>query len=192
MSLDVASLQETLAKKGKHVTTACSNCRRRKIKCDGAIPRCSNCVLYDQECIYHHGQDKRKIAPKERLQALTAYCQQLETLLIENGIGLPSPPPMHHQMSFENPVSSTIPYPKRSPSDLDGSLPKFEPEQDTITWHRTSAFFILATELTQRDQNPRQTRRLRKRILCRTNHLQTRSTFPITPAIPAPLATQRR
>ncbi|RVX74851.1 hypothetical protein B0A52_01128 [Exophiala mesophila] len=83
--------------KGKHVTTACQNCRRRKIKCDGVVPRCSNCVLYDQTCVYQHGLDKRKIAPKERLQALTAYCQELESLLRLNGIALPSPPSSHVQ-----------------------------------------------------------------------------------------------
>lgn len=83
--------------KGKHVTTACQNCRKRKIKCDGAMPRCSNCVLYEQTCVYQHGLDKRKIAPKERLQALTAYCQELESLLTLNGIALPSPPSAHVQ-----------------------------------------------------------------------------------------------
>src|ERR1700753_1050860 len=104
----------------KHVTTACLGCRRRKIKCDGISPRCSNCILYGQECVFQHGVDKRKIAPKERLQALTGYCQPLESLVIANGIELPPPPPMHVQNALydsratsswatETPLSQNIP-----------------------------------------------------------------------------------
>jgi hypothetical protein len=145
MSSNAGSADEPQSKKGKHVTTACSNCRRRKIKCDGTVPRCSNCVLYEQECVYHHGLDKRKIAPKERLHALTTYCQQLETLLVENGIALPSPPPMHHQIGLGNPSSSSLVHTKSSPSDLDTTFPKFEPEQDTVTWPREPTYFIFAT-----------------------------------------------
>lgn len=94
--------------KGKHVTTACLGCRRRKIKCDGVTPRCSNCVLYDQECVFQHGVDKRKIAPKERLQALTDYCHQLENLLLANGFSLPAPPPLHVQNAYGGPHSNLI------------------------------------------------------------------------------------
>jgi hypothetical protein len=112
----------------KHVTTACLGCRRRKIKCDGVSPRCSNCILYGQECVFQHGVDKRKIAPKERLQALTSYCQQLESLLIANGISLPPPPPMHVQndlsdgratasWTMETPICQDIP-PVTDQSDI--------------------------------------------------------------------------
>lgn len=76
--------------KGKHVTTACLNCRKRKIKCDAVQPSCSNCLLYSQQCIYQHGLDKRKIAAKERLATAEAYTKELEALLIANGIPLPN------------------------------------------------------------------------------------------------------
>jgi hypothetical protein len=75
--------------KQKHVTTACMNCRTRKIKCDASTPSCSNCLLYSQPCIYQHGLDKRKTPIKERLLAVEAYAKQLETLLLANGIPLP-------------------------------------------------------------------------------------------------------
>ncbi|EXJ73598.1 uncharacterized protein A1O5_03360 [Cladophialophora psammophila CBS 110553] len=97
MSTQNSSSDPLPKRQGKHVTTACLGCRKRKIKCDGISPRCSNCVLYGQECVFQHGVDKRKIAPKERLQALTSYCQQLESLLIANGIDVPPPPPLHVQ-----------------------------------------------------------------------------------------------
>jgi hypothetical protein len=88
---------EQTKSKGKHASTACLGCRRRKIKCDNVNPKCSNCVLYGQECVFQYGVDKRKIAPKDRLQSLTAYCQELESLLTTNGFPLPPAPPLHVQ-----------------------------------------------------------------------------------------------
>ncbi|KAH6629422.1 fungal-specific transcription factor [Boeremia exigua] len=76
--------------KQKHVTTACLNCRTRKIKCDAATPSCSNCHLYAQECVYQHGLDKRKVSMKDRLAAAETYARRLEELLNANGIPLPS------------------------------------------------------------------------------------------------------
>jgi hypothetical protein len=72
--------------KSKHVTTACTNCRRKKIKCDFNRPRCSNCVLYSQDCIFPVGIDKRKIPSKDRIAALTSHVQTLEDLLRHHGI----------------------------------------------------------------------------------------------------------
>ncbi|KAL2784660.1 hypothetical protein BJX66DRAFT_84156 [Aspergillus keveii] len=31
---------------------ACRACRARKVKCDRAVPRCSNCCKYTKTCIY--------------------------------------------------------------------------------------------------------------------------------------------
>lgn len=76
--------------KQKHVTTACGNCRTRKIKCDASTPSCSNCVLYSQQCVYQHGLDKRKTPIKDRLLAVEAYARQLEALLVANGVSLPA------------------------------------------------------------------------------------------------------
>lgn len=42
----------------RYTSIACLSCRRRKTKCNNEQPRCSNCVLYDNECIY--GQDRRR------------------------------------------------------------------------------------------------------------------------------------
>lgn len=87
----MASAVTSSKAKQKHVTTACLNCRTRKIKCNAAIPSCSNCLLYAQQCIYQQGLDKRKIPIKERLVAAEAYAKQLEKLLQANGIALPLP-----------------------------------------------------------------------------------------------------
>jgi hypothetical protein len=75
--------------KPKHITTACLSCRKKKMKCDGAAPRCSHCVLYSQECVFQSTIDKRKIACKDRLAALEVHAQRLESLLRINGIPVP-------------------------------------------------------------------------------------------------------
>ena len=126
--------------KGTHVTTACLGCRKRKIKCDGTTPTCSNCILYGQDCVFQHGSDKRKIAPKERLHALTAYCQQLESLLTANGIPLPTPPPLHGQdIRRKSQATSTRHKDRFHPE----SIPSGErrPESKTGHWSGQSSAF---------------------------------------------------
>ncbi|KAJ9611157.1 hypothetical protein H2200_004340 [Cladophialophora chaetospira] len=122
------------AKPMRHVTTACDGCRRRKIKCDGG-PRCSNCSLYGQECVFQHGVDKRKIAPKERLQALTAYCQQLELLLIANGVAnLPPPPPMYVQSIPFGSRATTSSWTQETPRSQSVATSRDKPEFAVPDW----------------------------------------------------------
>lgn len=133
MSLQTHTSESQAKRAAKHVTTACLGCRRRKIKCDGGgtgSPRCSNCILYGQECVFQHGVDKRKIAPKERLQSLTSYCQQLESLLIASGIDLPSPPPMHVQTNpnGNHATSSCVDTPLSESLGQDASRPEIKSE----------------------------------------------------------------
>lgn len=82
--------------KSKHVTTACLTCRKRKIKCDTGNPSCSNCTLYNEECTYQRGIDRRKISSKDRILALEAYVRRLESLLEMYGIALPQTPDGAH------------------------------------------------------------------------------------------------
>ncbi|KAH9214488.1 fungal-specific transcription factor domain-containing protein [Leptodontidium sp. 2 PMI_412] len=84
----------------KHISTACTSCRGRKVKCDGQAPVCSNCVLYKQRCEYNFS-DKRKISPKKTIQSLTERIALLETILMTHGIDFPSDNPLEpHQSSF--------------------------------------------------------------------------------------------
>ena len=73
----------------KHVTTACAFCRRRKIKCDGNIPVCSNCQTSKQACVYDVANDKRKIPLRKVTASLTTRLAQLEELLQSHNIELP-------------------------------------------------------------------------------------------------------
>lgn len=79
----------------KHITRACYWCRKRKTKCDGARPRCANCVLYKQECVFTQEIDRRKVASKEKMSAVLAYVQDMESLLSQYHIGLPESRPSH-------------------------------------------------------------------------------------------------
>ncbi|KNG48363.1 hypothetical protein TW65_04885 [Stemphylium lycopersici] len=114
-------------KRQKHVTTACLNCRKRKIKCDASTPSCSNCMLYTQECVYRHGLDKRKIPMKDRLAAAEAYSSELETLLVANGIALPGQ---------EQEMLPTVPSPAHLRSELSTTGICGYPDQTAISEHK--------------------------------------------------------
>lgn len=93
--------------KSKHVTTACLTCRKRKIKCDTGNPSCSNCTLYNTECTYQRGIDRRKISSKDRIRALEVYIQRLEALLKMYGIELPQTPDGAHTVPRDSQESGT-------------------------------------------------------------------------------------
>jgi hypothetical protein len=38
---------------------ACDMCRKKKIKCDGKMPKCSHCLNYKTECIFTQVEKKR-------------------------------------------------------------------------------------------------------------------------------------
>lgn len=41
------------------VRQACDMCRKKKIKCDGGMPACKNCLNYKTECIFTQVEKKR-------------------------------------------------------------------------------------------------------------------------------------
>ena len=38
---------------------ACDMCRKKKIKCDGKMPKCSHCINYKTECVFTQVEKKR-------------------------------------------------------------------------------------------------------------------------------------
>ncbi|CRK22965.1 hypothetical protein BN1708_013565 [Verticillium longisporum] len=67
----------------KHVTSACLNCRRRKVKCDGT-KTCSNCSTAQLDCVYNAEADMRKISAKRVILDLRARVAELEGVLRDN------------------------------------------------------------------------------------------------------------
>ncbi|KAG4441939.1 hypothetical protein IFR05_002558 [Cadophora sp. M221] len=131
----------------KHISTACTSCRGRKVKCDGQAPVCSNCVLYNQQCEYNFA-DKRKISPKKTIQFLTERIALLETILMTHGIDFPSdnpPEPQQSSFNFVRDVKASDPAKHQnassyiSESALDQSL--FEYDMSTTIQNPFTSLF---------------------------------------------------
>lgn len=69
--------------KRRCVSTACIACRKRKSKCDGAIPSCAACAsVYGTECIYDPNSDhRRKGVYKDKVDSMKARNSTLQILI---------------------------------------------------------------------------------------------------------------
>ncbi|KAI8714016.1 Zn(2)-C6 fungal-type domain-containing protein [Fusarium sp. LHS14.1] len=76
----------------KYVKSACLNCRRRKVKCDGNHV-CSNCVTSNLECFYNVDGDLRRLSTKKTIVSLEERIGQLEGVLREHNIDQPQTTP---------------------------------------------------------------------------------------------------
>ncbi|KAI9495479.1 fungal-specific transcription factor domain-containing protein [Zychaea mexicana] len=68
------------AAKRQRVSRACDLCRRKKIKCDGLSPVCSNCQAFTLECSYNDTTKKRG-PPKGYIEAIENRLHKLEQIL---------------------------------------------------------------------------------------------------------------
>ncbi|CDH54184.1 cutinase transcription factor 1 alpha [Lichtheimia corymbifera JMRC:FSU:9682] len=66
--------------KRQRVSKACEQCRRKKVKCDGALPLCGNCVALQIQCTYKESTRKRG-PPKGYIEAIEGRLHRLEALL---------------------------------------------------------------------------------------------------------------
>lgn len=69
--------------KRRCVSTACIACRKRKSKCDGALPSCAACAsVYGTECIYDPNSDhRRKGVYREKIDSTKARNSTLQILI---------------------------------------------------------------------------------------------------------------
>ncbi|KAK3369129.1 fungal-specific transcription factor domain-containing protein [Lasiosphaeria ovina] len=69
--------------KRKCVSTACVACRKRKSKCDGALPSCAACSsVYGTECVYDPNTDhRRKGVYREKADTVKAQNSTLQILI---------------------------------------------------------------------------------------------------------------
>ena len=69
--------------KRRCVSTACVACRKRKSKCDGALPSCAACAsVYGTECIYDPNSDhRRKGVYKDKVDTMKARNSTLQILI---------------------------------------------------------------------------------------------------------------
>ncbi|EHK20324.1 uncharacterized protein TRIVIDRAFT_154783, partial [Trichoderma virens Gv29-8] len=69
--------------KRRCISTACVACRRRKSKCDGALPSCAACAsVYGTECIYNPNSDhRRKGVYREKVDSMKAQSSTLQIIV---------------------------------------------------------------------------------------------------------------
>ncbi|ETS83237.1 hypothetical protein PFICI_05113 [Pestalotiopsis fici W106-1] len=69
--------------KRRCVSTACVACRKRKSKCDGALPSCAACAsVYGTECVYDPNSDhRRKGVYREKIDSSKARSSTLQILI---------------------------------------------------------------------------------------------------------------
>ncbi|KAJ5693098.1 hypothetical protein N7462_002521 [Penicillium macrosclerotiorum] len=90
MSADDAALaagDETNDAKRRRIARACDMCRKKKIKCDGRMPKCSHCSNYKTDCIFTQVEKKRN-PPKgaKYIEGLENRLGRMESLLRLSGL----------------------------------------------------------------------------------------------------------
>ncbi|KAK2595955.1 Nitrogen assimilation transcription factor nit-4 [Conoideocrella luteorostrata] len=74
---------DSSSQKRRCISTACIACRKRKSKCDGALPSCAACAsVYGTECIYDPNSDhRRKGVYREKADGVKARGTTLQVLV---------------------------------------------------------------------------------------------------------------
>ncbi|KAF8609200.1 hypothetical protein BDV93DRAFT_432103 [Ceratobasidium sp. AG-I] len=122
----------------RRVWRACEGCRRKKIKCDGREPTCSQCSLSGNTCTWIQTKDRAALS-RHYVQELEARLLHMEGLLGNNGIVVD---PASRTDAVSRPSSTVQPnasastiasptVPPRSQSII-GSAPG-SPESDTLS-----------------------------------------------------------
>ena len=73
--------------KRRRIARACDMCRKKKIKCDGRMPKCSHCENYKTECIFTQ-VEKKRAPPKgaKYIEGLENRLGRMESLLRLSGL----------------------------------------------------------------------------------------------------------
>ncbi|KAF9918041.1 hypothetical protein BX616_010512 [Lobosporangium transversale] len=71
---------DQLDAKRRRVSRACDICRRKKVRCDGLQPSCTNCTTFGFQCTFNDSAKKRG-PPKGYIEALENRLHRMESLL---------------------------------------------------------------------------------------------------------------
>ncbi|OJJ51339.1 hypothetical protein ASPZODRAFT_127402 [Penicilliopsis zonata CBS 506.65] len=73
--------------KRRRIARACDMCRKKKIKCDGKMPKCSHCSNYKTDCVFTQVEKKRN-PPKgaKYIEGLENRLGRMESLLRLSGL----------------------------------------------------------------------------------------------------------
>ncbi|KAK9366632.1 fungal-specific transcription factor domain-containing protein [Lipomyces kononenkoae] len=68
--------------KRRRIARACDCCRKKKIKCDGRMPSCTNCINYKTECVFTYTEKKRNPAKGLKyIESLESRLEKMEGLI---------------------------------------------------------------------------------------------------------------
>ncbi|ORY02807.1 hypothetical protein K493DRAFT_254641 [Basidiobolus meristosporus CBS 931.73] len=86
-SQEASFSSEANANKKSRTSRACDLCRRKKVKCDGLKPTCSNCSSLGHDCTYLDKPKKRgpQSSQPKALEARLKHLESLLTSLVDNG-----------------------------------------------------------------------------------------------------------
>ncbi|KAL1959873.1 hypothetical protein VTO42DRAFT_1018 [Malbranchea cinnamomea] len=81
------SVDENNDAKRRRIARACDMCRKKKIKCDGKMPKCTHCINYKTECVFTQVEKKRN-PPKgaKYIEGLENRLGRMESLLRLSGL----------------------------------------------------------------------------------------------------------
>ncbi|KAK1818816.1 hypothetical protein LTR12_006743 [Friedmanniomyces endolithicus] len=87
--------------------SACNRCRTRKNRCDQRLPRCTNCERAKVDCVGFDPVSKRPI-PRNYVYYLETRVNNLEALLVANGIECPAP---SEDFAISDAIMPSVPFP---------------------------------------------------------------------------------
>ncbi|CEJ00562.1 hypothetical protein RMCBS344292_14615 [Rhizopus microsporus] len=94
-------MDQNQPRKRVRTTRACVYCRKKKIRCDGRYPTCSNCLQLQLNCEY--AESKKRGPRKGYVQTLEERLTEMEKrLMTNNGVVMPSVSLSPIQPSFSN------------------------------------------------------------------------------------------
>ncbi|PHH76916.1 hypothetical protein CDD82_3758 [Ophiocordyceps australis] len=105
------ALEATTSKPGQSSNfrnvSACNRCRLRKNRCDQKLPSCASCVKAGVSCVGYDPITKKEI-PRSYVYYLETRVEQLERLLVDKHISLPSAENLH---LCSRPATDPVPLP---------------------------------------------------------------------------------
>ncbi|KAK9719077.1 hypothetical protein K7432_005056 [Basidiobolus ranarum] len=124
------------SQKRQRVSKACDNCRRRKVRCDGTQPICSNCRTIGTTCSYNDATKKRG-PPKGYIEAIENRLHRMEHIL--GGLVQGEPGAAENvvaelrKLDENHPTATSSTSPARSQTRTKSSDKEYREPKETIT-----------------------------------------------------------
>ncbi|KAK9467067.1 fungal-specific transcription factor domain-containing protein [Lipomyces arxii] len=80
--LELSAFEAAELKK-RRIARACDCCRKRKVRCDGQMPSCANCINYKTECVFTYTERKKRNPAKgaKYIESLESRLEKMEDLI---------------------------------------------------------------------------------------------------------------